>query len=100
MATSSTKRLFDQAVCARRKTGSYMAVETQHYEPWIKHTESMGCNAWKLKVCGKCKMHLWEVLFITHFIQDTISNRILAIECFLFNPGQDKGIKCNFAVST
>ena len=28
--------------------------------------------------------------FITHFIKDTTNNRILVIEGFLFNPGEDK----------
>ena len=70
--------------------GSYMSVETQHYQPWIKHTESMGYNALEIK--GQWKMHnaFMGGSFITHFIQDTANNRILAIEGFLFNPGEDK----------
>ena len=65
------------------KTGSYMAVETQHYEPWIKHTESMGCNALEIKGLWKMQNAFMGGPFIAHFIQDTINNRILAIEGFL-----------------
>ena len=50
----------------------------------------MGYNALEIK--GQWKMHnaFMGGSFITHFIQDTANNRILAIEGFLFNPGQDK----------
>lgn len=71
-------------------TGSYMAVETQHYQPWIKYTESMGYNALEIKGLWKMQNAFMGGPFITHFIQDTTSNRILAIEGFLFNPGEDK----------
>ena len=72
------------------KRGSYMAVETQHYQPWIKHIESMGYNALEIKGLWKMQNAFMGGPFITHFIQDTTSNRILAIEGFLFNPGEDK----------
>tara|TARA_Y100001978_G_scaffold191950_1_gene196567 strand:- start:2857 stop:3837 length:981 start_codon:yes stop_codon:yes gene_type:complete len=71
-------------------TDSYMAVETKHYQPWIKHTESMGCNALEIKGLWKMQNAFMGGPFITHFIQDTTGNRILAIEGFLFNPGEDK----------
>jgi len=71
-------------------TGSYMAVETQHYQPWIKHTESMGYNALEIKGQWKMQNAFMGGSFITHFIKDTTNNRILVIEGFLFNPGEDK----------
>tara|TARA_B100000900_G_scaffold347860_1_gene313264 strand:- start:7354 stop:8334 length:981 start_codon:yes stop_codon:yes gene_type:complete len=71
-------------------TGSYMSVEIQHYQPWIKHTESMGYNALEIKGQWKMQNAFMGGSFITHFIQDTINNRILVIEGFLFNPGEDK----------
>ncbi len=70
--------------------GSYMAVETQHYQPWIKHIESMGYNALEIKGLWKMQNAFMGGPFIAHFIQDTTNNRILAIEGFLFNPGEDK----------
>ena len=73
-----------------KTTGSYMTVETQHYQPLIKHTESMGFNALEIKGLWKMQNAFMGGPFITHFIQDTTNNRILAIEGFLFNPGEDK----------
>ena len=73
-----------------------MAIETKHYQPWVKHIESMSCNALEIKGLWKMQNAFMGGPFITHFIQDTISNRILAIECFLFNPGQDKRDKMQF----
>ena len=70
--------------------GSYMAVENQHYQPWIKHTESMGYNTLEIKGLWKMQNAFMGGPFITHFIQDTTTNRILAIEGFLFNPLEDK----------
>ena len=72
------------------KTGSYMAVETQNYKPWIKHTESMGYNALEIKGLWKMQNAFMGGPFIAYYIQDTTNNRILAIEGFLFNPGEDK----------
>lgn len=73
-----------------KTTDSYMAVEIQNYQPWTKHTESMGYNALEIKGLWKMENAFMGGPFITHFIQDTTSNRILAIEGFLFNPGEDK----------
>ena len=77
-------------------TGSYMAVETQHYQPWVKHTESMGFNTLEIKGLWKMQNAFMGGPFITHFIKDTTSNRIFAIEVFLFNPGEDKRDKMQF----
>ena len=71
-------------------TGSYMAVEIQHYQPCIKYTECMGYNALEIKGLWKMQNAFMGGPFITHFIKDTTNNRILAIEGFLFNPGEDK----------
>jgi len=71
-------------------TGSYMAVEIQHYQPWTKHIESMGYNALEIKGQWKMQNAFMGGSFITHFVQDTTNNRIIAIEGFLFNPGEDK----------
>ncbi len=70
--------------------GSYMTVEKQHYQPWIKHIESMSYNALEIKGQWKMQNAFMGGSFIVHFIQDTTHNRILAIEGFLFNPGEDK----------
>ena len=71
-------------------TGSYMAVEKQHYQPTVKHTESMGYNSLEIKGQWKMQNAFMGGPFVSHFIQDTSNNRILAIEGFLFNPGQEK----------
>lgn len=73
-----------------KTTDSFMVVEIQHYQPLTKHIESMGYNALEIKGLWKMKNAFMGGPFITHFIQDTTRNRILAIEGFLFNPGEDK----------
>ena len=50
----------------------------------------MGYNALEIKGLWKMQNAFMGGPFIAHFIQDTTSNRILAIEGFLFNPGDDK----------
>ena len=42
-----------------------MAVETQHYKPWIKHTESMGYNALEIKGLWKMQNAFMGGPFIT-----------------------------------
>lgn len=69
---------------------SYMAIEKEHYQPWVKHTESMGCNSLEIKGMWKMKNAFMGGPFVAHFVQDTINNRIIGIEGFLFNPGEDK----------
>ena len=70
--------------------GSYMAVETQHYQPCIKQIESISYNALEIKGLWKMQNAFMGGPFIAHFIQDTTNNRILVLEGFLFNPGKDK----------
>ena len=69
---------------------SYMAIEKEHYQPWVKHTESMSYNTLEVKGMWKMQNAFMGGPFIAHFVQDTVSNRILGIEGFLFNPGEDK----------
>ena len=69
---------------------SYMAIEKEHYQPWVKHIESMSYNALEVKGMWKMQNAFMGGPFIAHFVQDTVSNRILGIEGFLFNPGEDK----------
>lgn len=71
-------------------TESYMAIETEYYQPWIKHTESMGYNSLKIKGMWKMQNAFMGGPFVAHFVQDTINNTIIGIEGFLFNPGEDK----------
>lgn len=82
--------LFTKQYVQGKTTDSFMVVETQHYQPWTKHIESMGYNTLEIKGLWKMKNAFMGGPFITHFIQDTTRNRILAIEGFLFNPGEDK----------
>lgn len=70
--------------------GSYMATEMQHYNPWVKHIESMGFNALEIKGIWKMENAFMGGPFITHFIEDTIAGRIIALEGFLFHPTKDK----------
>lgn len=69
---------------------SYMAIETEHYQPRIKHTESMAYNTLEIKGMWKMQNAFMGGPFVAHFVQDTTHHRILGIEGFLFNPGEDK----------
>ena len=50
----------------------------------------MDYNALEIKGQWKMRNAFMGGSFITHFVQDTTNNRIIALEGFLFNPGEEK----------
>lgn len=68
---------------------SYMTTEYL-YPPYITTYSKNHLEGLNIK--GLWKMHNAYMggAFVSHFLKDTINDRVLAIEGFLFNPGQDK----------
>ena len=58
--------------------------------PWVKHTESMGYPALEVKGVWKMENAFMGGPFVAHYILDTANKKVIAIEGFLFNPGEDK----------
>lgn len=69
--------------------GSYMSTE-RLISPWVKHTESMGCPALEVKGVWRMENAFMGGPFIAHYVLDTVNKKVIAIEGFLFNPGEDK----------
>ena len=69
--------------------GSYMT--TEHlYPPYISTYTHNTLEGLKVKGLWKMQNAFMGGAFVSHFLNDTINNRILVIEGFLFNPGNDK----------
>jgi len=69
--------------------GSYMT--TEHlYPPYISTYTHNTIEGLKVKGLWKMQNAFMGGAFVSHFLNDTINDRILVIEGFLFNPGEDK----------
>ena len=69
--------------------GSYMTTE-RLYPPYISTYTHNAIEGLKVKGLWKMQNAFMGGTFVSHFLNDTINDRVLAIEGFLFNPGQDK----------
>tara|TARA_B100001057_G_scaffold237790_1_gene238094 strand:- start:1544 stop:2506 length:963 start_codon:yes stop_codon:yes gene_type:complete len=69
--------------------GSYMTTE-RLYPPYISTYSHNIFEGLKVKGLWKMQNAFMGGAFISHFLNDTINDRILVIEGFLFNPGEDK----------
>tara|TARA_B110000467_G_scaffold94371_1_gene85239 strand:+ start:300 stop:1280 length:981 start_codon:yes stop_codon:yes gene_type:complete len=72
-----------------RVSGSYMITD-RLITPWVKHTESMGYPALEIKGVWKMENDFMGGPFIAHYLHDSIRQKVIAIEGFLFNPGYNK----------
>ena len=69
--------------------GSYMT--TEHlYPPYISTYTHNALEGLKVKGLWKMQNAFMGGTFVSHFLNDTINDRVLVIEGFLFNPGEDK----------
>ena len=69
--------------------GSYMT--TEHlYPPYISTCTHNALEGLKVKGLWKMQNAFMGGTFVSHFLNDTINDRVLVIEGFLFNPGEDK----------
>ena len=69
--------------------GSYMT--TEHlYPPYISTYTHNTLEGLKVKGLWKMQNAFMGGTFVSHFLNDTIYDRVLVIEGFLFNPGEDK----------
>jgi len=69
--------------------GSYMTTE-RLYPPYISTYTHNALEGLKVKGLWKIQNAFMGGTFVSHFLNDTINERILVIEGFLFNPGEDK----------
>ena len=69
--------------------GSYMTTE-RLYPPYISTHTHNALEGLKVKGLWKMQNAFMGGPFVSHFLNDTINDRILVIEGFLFNPGEDK----------
>ena len=69
--------------------GSYMTTE-RLYPPYISTHTHNTLEGLKVKGLWKMQNAFMGGAFVSHFLNDTINDRILVIEGFLFNPGEDK----------
>ena len=69
--------------------GSYMTTE-RLYPPYISTHTHNALEGLKVKGLWKMQNAFMGGAFVSHFLNDTINDRILVIEGFLFNPGEDK----------
>lgn len=68
---------------------SYMTTE-RLYPPYISTYTYNTLEGLKVKGLWKMQNAFMGGAFVSHFLNDTINDRILVIEGFLFNPGEDK----------
>ena len=69
--------------------GSYMT--TEHlYPPYISTYTHNALEGLKVKGLWKMQNAFMGGTFVSHFLNDKINDRVLVIEGFLFNPGEDK----------
>ena len=69
--------------------GSYMTTE-RLYPPYISTYTHNALEGLKVKGLWKMQNAFMGGTFVSHFLNDTINDRVLVIEGFLFNPGEDK----------
>ena len=69
--------------------GSYMTTE-RLYPPYISTHTHNALEGLKVKGLWKMQNAFMGGPFVSHFLNDTINDRVLVIEGFLFNPGEDK----------
>ena len=69
--------------------GSYMTTE-RLYPPYISTYTYNALEGLKVKGLWKMQNAFMGGAFVSHFLNDTINDRVLAMEGFLFNPGEDK----------
>ena len=69
--------------------GSYMTTE-RLYPPYISTYTHNTLKGLKVKGLWKMQNAFMGGAFVSHFLNDTINDRVLVIEGFLFNPGKDK----------
>lgn len=69
--------------------GSYMTTE-RLYPPYISTYTHNTLEGLKVKGLWKMQNAFMGGAFVSHFLNDTIHDRVLVIEGFLFNPGEDK----------
>lgn len=69
--------------------GSYMTTE-RLYPPYISTYTQGQFSGLSVKGLWKMQNAFMGGAFVAHYLQDTLNNRGLAIEGFLFNPGEDK----------
>ena len=69
--------------------GSYMITE-RLYPPYISIYTHNALEGLKVKGLWKMQNAFMGGTFVSHFLNDTINDRVLVIEGFLFNPGEDK----------
>ena len=69
--------------------GSYMTTE-RLYPPHISTHPHNTLEGLKVKGLWKMQNAFMGGTFVGHFLNDTINDRVLVIEGFLFNPGEDK----------
>ena len=69
--------------------GSYMTTE-RLYPPYISTYTHNALEGLKVKGLWKMQNAFMGGAFVSHFLNDTINDRVLVIEGFLFNPGEDK----------
>ena len=68
---------------------SYMTTE-RLYPPYISTYTHNTLEGLKVKGLWKMQNAFMGGTFVSHFLNDTINDRVLVIEGFLFNPGEDK----------
>ncbi len=69
--------------------GSYMTTE-RLYPPNISSYTHNALKGLKVKGLWKMQNAFMGGAFVSHFLNDTINDKVLVIEGFLFNPGHDK----------
>ena len=69
--------------------GSYMTTE-RLYPAYISTYTHNTLEGLKVKGLWKMQNAFMGGAFVSHFLNDTIHDRVLVIEGFLFNPGEDK----------
>ena len=69
--------------------GSYMTTE-RLYPPYISTYTHNALEGLKVKGLWKMQNAFMGGTFVSHFLNDTINDRVRVIEGFLFNPGEDK----------
>ena len=75
-----------QAYVPGPTAGSYMTTEYLHYDPYVT-THQQG---YVVKGLWRLENAFMGGPFITYFIKDSVRQKTLAIEGFLFNPGENK----------
>lgn len=69
--------------------GSYMTTE-HRYQPYINTYSQDRFKGLSVKGLWKMQNAFMGGAFVAHYLQDTLNDRGLAIEGFLFSPGEDK----------